>query len=136
MKNTVNISTSKFAAELVDDNECFVVYKFMRNELELVGTERDVYAIIYGFFKNGLTFTGSREYLASWSGVCIRSVDNAIASLLKKGYIEVVSRKRCGNEYTIRIDSLPDVPMHGTILKAWRENEALEAKRRATGEMA
>ena len=130
----MNITNRKSYDKLLLGNESFTVYSFMRSKLDLTGIELHVYAIIYGFFKNSLTFTGSREYLAYWSGACIRSIDNALASLLKKGYIEVVNRRRCGNEYTINIESLHDVSMHSTMLDIWYENKELEAKRSARGE--
>lgn len=67
----------------------YVVHSFMCEELMLGGGELLVFAIIYSFTKGekGM-FYGAQGYLAKMSGTSISTVKRALASLLKKGYIE------------------------------------------------
>lgn len=56
----------------------------MRTELNLSGNELLVYAVIYGFSQDGKSrFNGNRQYLADWCGCSIRTVQNALNSLVK-----------------------------------------------------
>ena len=100
-----------------------VLYSFMRTEMKLKHTELVVFAIIYGFFRSGLTFSGSRKYIAEWAGVGLTAVDNSIASLIKKGYIEKVERRTRGVEYTVNVGNLPDIPIHRNMISIYRESQ-------------
>ena len=62
---------------------------WMINELNLKGNELIIYALIYGFTKDGVSeFRGSRQYMADWTNSSVRSVQNAVNSLVDKGMIE------------------------------------------------
>ena len=93
------------------------IHSFMRREMELNRIEIWVFAVIYGFFMNGLTFCGSRQYLADWAGCGLTSIDTAIAALLKKGYIRRISNHGRYIEYTVRVENLPDIPTHRGMIK-------------------
>ena len=62
---------------------------WMINELNLKGNELIIYALIYGFTKDGVSeFRGSRQYMAEWTNSSVRSVQNVVNSLVNKGMIE------------------------------------------------
>ena len=63
-------------------------YGWMITELNLMGAELDVYAIVYGFSRHGGVFDGSCAYLQKMAAVKSRTtVVNALASLTKKGLL-------------------------------------------------
>lgn len=65
---------------------------WMRTELGLKGNELIVYALIYGFSQTEAQwFTGSRQYIAEWTGCSIRTVQNILDKLTNDGLI--VKRK-------------------------------------------
>lgn len=63
---------------------------WMVNELNLKNNNLIVYAIIYGFSKNqdgeGF-FSGSREYLASWTSSSVRGIQKNLNQLVEEGLI-------------------------------------------------
>ena len=66
----------------------FIVTGMMCNEMQLSGNELMIYAIIRGFSQDGESkYTGGRGYLASTLNISKPTVDKALASLIKKGYI-------------------------------------------------
>ena len=72
------------------ENTDFVnIQGWMINELNLKGNELIIYALIYGFTKDGVSeFRGSRQYMADWANTSVRSVQNVVNSLVDKGMIE------------------------------------------------
>ena len=72
------------------ENTDFVnIQGWMINELNLKGNELIIYALIYGFTKDGVSeFKGSRQYMADWTNTSVRSVQNVVNSLVDKGMIE------------------------------------------------
>ena len=74
-------------SEIKDENY-ISIQGWMVNRLNLKGNELLVYAIIYGFSQDGESrYTGSRRYLADWCGCSVKTVGNALASLVAKGLI-------------------------------------------------
>lgn len=72
----------------MENNNYITIQGWMRNELDLTGTELIIYAIIYGFSQDGHSrFTGSASYLADWSGATRQSVMNNLKKLLDKDLI-------------------------------------------------
>lgn len=69
---------------MLAETEFFTVRAFMVNNLKLSGTERDVYAIVYGYTNKGKPYTGGTKHLAEWCGVCERQIRNAVKSLKDK----------------------------------------------------
>ena len=73
----------------VDDGSFISLQAFMVNDLHLSGNELIVYAVIYGFSQDGMSwFTGSRSYLATWCQTSEKSVTNNLHKLLNKKLIE------------------------------------------------
>ena len=93
---------------MADNNTYFIVFSWMQNQLGLKGTERDVFAIIYGFSQDGVNkFTGSLNYISSFLKVSRQSVINALASLVEKDYIikeqSVINNVKC-NSYKVNLE--------------------------------
>ena len=93
---------------MADNNTYFIVFSWMQNQLGLKGTERDVFAIIYGFSQDGVNkFTGSLNYISSFLKVSRQSVINALASLIEKDYIikeqSVINNVKC-NSYKVNLE--------------------------------
>ena len=71
------------------NSENFVTIQgWMCNELQLKGNELLVYALIYGFSKDGeSSFFGGRKYIAETFNVSLPTVDKALQGLLNKNYV-------------------------------------------------
>lgn len=77
------------------------VQGFMRTNLNLTGTELVVYAIIYGFSKDGVSvFSGSAQYLADWVDMSRRGMFKLLKRLTDRGLIIKVKRVKNGVQYT------------------------------------
>lgn len=93
---------------MANNNTYFLVFSWMPNQLGLKGTERDVFAIIYGFSQDGVNkFTGSLNYISSFLKVSRQSVINALTSLVEKDYIvkeqSVINNVKC-NSYKVNLE--------------------------------
>ena len=71
----------------------FVVHTFMIDELGLSGYALLAYALIYSFEKSGLTYYGTREYLADRIGCSLASVKRSLKMLLSANLITKVYEK-------------------------------------------
>ena len=80
-------------------NENFVqIGAWMINQLHLKGNELLIYALIYGFSKDGNSvFRGSINYIASWFGISERSTIENLKSLIEKKLITKKVIKSNGN---------------------------------------
>ena len=68
----------------INNNDFYIKFGFMLNELHLKGTELEVYAIIYGFSKdNTHWFTGSQQYLCDWTNKSKQSIQTALNNLVE-----------------------------------------------------
>ena len=73
----------------MENTDFLNIQGWMINELNLKGNELIIYALIYGFTKDGASeFRGSRQYMADWTNSSVRSVQNVVNSLVNKGMIE------------------------------------------------
>lgn len=73
----------------MENTDFLNIQGWMINELNLKGNELIIYALIYGFTKDGVSeFRGSRQYMADWTNSSVRSVQNVVNSLANKGMIE------------------------------------------------
>lgn len=93
---------------MADNNTYFLVFSWMPNQLGLKGTERDVFAIIYGFSQDGVNkFTGSLNYISKFLKVSRQSIINALNSLVDKNYIikeqSVINNVKC-NSYKVNLE--------------------------------
>ena len=76
----------------MENTEFLNIQGWMINELNLKGSELIIYALIYGFTKDGVSeFRGSRQYMADWTNSSVRSVQNVVNSLVNKGMIEKIN---------------------------------------------
>lgn len=72
----------------IKDENFYQVQGWMKNKLNLKGTKRDVYAIIYGFSQDGESeFTGSISYLKEWLDVSKPTIIKALQELTEDGII-------------------------------------------------
>lgn len=73
---------------MIKDDNYYQISGWMLNRLGLKGVALSVYAIIYGFTQDGDTeFSGSRQYLADFTGTTRPTIDKALKELIEKGYI-------------------------------------------------
>ncbi len=71
------------------DNSYYIVYGWMQNRLKLKGTALQLYAVIYGFSRDGESeCSGSLAYLAETTGCTRQTVLNHLTKLEKQGYIQ------------------------------------------------
>ena len=76
----------------MENTDFLNIQGWMINELNLKGNELIIYALIYGFTKDGVSeFRGSRQYMADWTNSSVRSVQNVVNSLVNKGMIEKIN---------------------------------------------
>lgn len=79
------------------DNHGFTVKGWMSSRLGLKGSERIVYAIIYGFtLTNECEFYGGHQYLAEAASASVDTIKRALVSLQKKGLIWKAERENDG----------------------------------------
>jgi hypothetical protein len=73
----------------IRNNSYFIIHGWMITELNLKGLERDIYAIIYGFSRDGKgVFNGGAKYLADFTNSSERGVQKAITSLVEQSLID------------------------------------------------
>lgn len=74
--------------EIKNDN-FFIVYAWMINELQLSGNELLLFALIFGLFTNkGVGYFGSLKYLGLRLGVSRRTIITLLTKLQEKGHIK------------------------------------------------
>lgn len=95
---------------VVKDENHFIIKGFMINKLNLKGIELMVYAIIYGFSQDGsCKFTGSRQYLADFTGSSKSTIDRVLKELIDKQLINKETTNENNiifNKYFINEDTL------------------------------
>ena len=69
-------------------DDAFICYQWMISDLQLKGIEKDIFAIIYSYTRDGQhQFYGSLDYLADWVGASRRTIINTLHSLTERGFI-------------------------------------------------
>ena len=69
----------------VKDDNYYITYGWMINQLQLKGNELQIFAIIYGFSQNNKKdFNGATTYLAEWIGGTKRTVITVLQKLVEK----------------------------------------------------
>ena len=72
----------------LNDSTYFIIQSWMVNKLKLKTTERDVFAIIYGFSQDGQSeFYGSLSYISELTGYSKNSICTALKNLTEKNLI-------------------------------------------------
>lgn len=110
----------------INSNCYFKVYGFMRSQMNLEKTELLVFALIYSYFRNATPFNATRAYIAEWVGSCESATDNALRSLIKKGYILKTTSVFRGvriPQYCINVDALPQCDEHNYMLNIKRADD-------------
>ena len=104
------------------DENYYVIHGWMTNQLHLKGTEKELYAIIYGFTQDGKTeFRGGLEWLSEAIGISESNIKNNINKLAKKGFLVKTEYK--GKTNGLRAVS-PDIPRR---IKSRKQNTATTA---------
>lgn len=81
-------------------NEQFIIiYPWMVEELKLTGNRLVIFAIIYGFSRNGDWFQGSISFLCRRSGIVEKSVRNVLKGLCEDRLLERRERPHKGMKY-------------------------------------
>ena len=107
----------------------FKIYQFMIDDMRLTGAELMTYALIYSYFASETPFTLSRCRIAQRTAGSRATVDRSLSSLLKKGYINKLDTRGITTEYAIRIEGLPDIPMHKGYLDICRADKEEQRRR-------
>lgn len=72
----------------IKDENFYQVQGWMKTRLNLKGTKRDIYSIIYGFSQDGESeFKGSIKYLTEWLDVSRPTIIKALQELTESGLI-------------------------------------------------
>lgn len=72
----------------IRDENYFIVHGWIKNQLGLKGTKRDIYAIIYGFTQDGENeFKGSLNYFVEWLDVSRQTVIKCLQELTESGLL-------------------------------------------------
>lgn len=71
----------------ITNENYYIVYYWMTGELGLTGITREVYAVLFAFYKNGLAFNGSASYLAKFIGVSKQTIFKSLNFLVEKELI-------------------------------------------------
>ncbi|WP_454969180.1 hypothetical protein [Eubacterium sp.] len=73
---------------MAEQNYYFVIHDWFMTDLGLKGSERDVFAIIYGFSRDGINrFFGTQKNIAKFAHFNRPTINIAIQNLLNKEYI-------------------------------------------------
>lgn len=84
-----------------------IVYDWMTVHLGLSGNERMIYALFYGYCKDGEWCAVSQESIAKRLGASVVGINKAIISLISKGYIkreEVIGKNGMTYKYMILVN--------------------------------
>ena len=72
----------------VKDDNYYITYGWMINQLQLKGNELQIFAIIYGFSQSKQkNFSGSISYLADWIGGRRATATDVLNKLIKKNLV-------------------------------------------------
>ena len=80
-------------------DQFIIIYPWMVEELKLTGNRLVIFAIIYGFSRNGDWFQGSISFLCKRSGMVEKSVRNVLKGLCEDRLLERRERPHKGMKY-------------------------------------
>ena len=84
----------------MSDEGFTIIYDWMIEQLNLSGSRLIIYAVIYGFSKDGDWFQGSITFLMGKTGLSRRCVIDTLSSLVRDGLIYKKDRPHKGIHYT------------------------------------
>lgn len=103
------------------NNDSFILLRgWMIEELDLKGNELIVYAVIYGFNRDGHAYQGSRQYLARWTNSTVQGVQKNLNSLVEKKLIikkEVFKDNKKLCMYYINRDAIQDIRIGNNVIE-------------------
>lgn len=95
-------------AKEVNSDNYYTVYYWMSTELGLNGVDKDLYALIYGYYKNnGKECYYSYSQLAAITGTSKNTVIRSLGKLSKNGFIEIHEKSNGKKYYSIVSDKVP-----------------------------
>lgn len=97
----------------MNNSNYYITYYWMKNELHLKGNEKEAYAIIYSYYRSGISeVNASLKYFADAMDCTERTASTVLANLVKKGLISKTTvRGRDGglrNTYRVNYQILVD----------------------------
>lgn len=81
------------------NDEKFIIIPEWMIEAGLRGNRLLVYAVIYGYSRDGNWFQGSASYLCKRTGMSMRNMRYVLQSLCKDGFLKRRSRESDGNRF-------------------------------------
>ena len=95
-----------------NENTFWTTFWWMGKHLNLSGTEKEIYAIIYGFTQDGNHwFHGKRSYLVDCTNASLSTVTRCLATLVEKGliekYAETDDMMQTTVQYRVCLDKIP-----------------------------
>ena len=87
----------------------FTIMDFMTVGLKLTGPELLVFALVYSYSQTGGECRASRKYISLMTGVSLRSVERALASLTARGLLSNEGRSgewASSNSYTVNLPTV------------------------------
>ena len=82
-----------------NDDQFIIVHKWMVTDLGLTGNRAMIYAIIYGYSKDGDWFQGSASYLREMTGLSKKWIMKILQSLCDDGFLRRRERPYKGMKY-------------------------------------
>lgn len=100
---------------MYNGNDYYTVFRWFKDELGLKKTERDIYAVIYGYSKNGQnTYNSTAKYLADITDTSRSTVMRVLNDLEKGGYIQKINNKiNNQNRPEYRVINVDELRMKG-----------------------
>ncbi len=97
-------------AKPINEENYYTVYYWMSTELKLSGVEKDLYALIYGYYKNNdKECYYSYAQLSQITGSYRNKVIRALKKLSGDGLITIHKKENGKNYYSITRDRIPQV---------------------------
>ena len=97
----------------MDKESYFITYSWMP-KLGLRGTALAVYAVIYSFTEQGLTWHGSCATLAERVGSTRSNANRALTALMNRGFIKRVREEKKGYDFPEYVALEPEEGRAGT----------------------
>lgn len=100
---------------MYNGNDYYTVFRWFKDELGLNKTERDIYAVIYGYSKNGQnTYNSTAKYLADITDTSRSTVMRVLKDLEKRKYIQKINNKiNNQNRPEYRVINVDELRMKG-----------------------
>ena len=81
------------------NDEKFIIIPEWMIEMGLKGNRLLVYAVIYGYSRDGNWFQGSASYLCKRTGMSMRNMRYILQALCRDGFLKTRSRESDGNRF-------------------------------------